>query len=80
MCYASQKITDRGYARHYSLLQKECFHLPPLAEQSRIVNCIDSLYAKGMTTRQISETIEDIYGFETSEGLGVSQSLCKPSN
>lgn len=46
MCYASQKITDRGYARHYSLLQKECFHLPPLAEQSRIVNCIDSLYAK----------------------------------
>ena len=25
------------------------------------------MYAKGMTTRQISETIEDIYGFETSE-------------
>ena len=46
MCYASQKITDRGYARHYSLLQKECFHLPSLAEQSRIVNCIDSLYAQ----------------------------------
>ena len=29
---------------------------------------IISMYAKGMTTRQISETIEDIYGFETSEG------------
>lgn len=28
---------------------------------------IISMYAKGMTTRQISETIEDIYGFETSE-------------
>ena len=28
-----------------------------------------SMYAKGMTTRQISETIEDIYGFETSEGF-----------
>ena len=27
------------------------------------------MYAKGMTTRQISETIEDIYGFETSEGF-----------
>ena len=26
-------------------------------------------YAKGMTTRQISEQIEDIYGFEVSEGL-----------
>ena len=25
--------------------------------------------AKGMTTRQISDTIEDIYGFETSEGF-----------
>ena len=28
-----------------------------------------SMYAKGMTTRQISDTIEDIYGFETSEGF-----------
>ena len=27
------------------------------------------MYAKGMTTRQISETIEDIYGFEVSEGM-----------
>lgn len=27
------------------------------------------MYAKGMTTRQISETIEDIYGFETSESF-----------
>lgn len=25
------------------------------------------MYAKVMTTRQISETIEEIYGFETSE-------------
>ena len=28
-----------------------------------------SMYAKGMTTRQISETIDDIYGFGASEGL-----------
>ena len=27
------------------------------------------MYANGMTTRRISETIEDIYGFETSEGF-----------
>lgn len=27
------------------------------------------MYAKGMTPRQISETIEDIYGFGTSEGF-----------
>lgn len=30
---------------------------------------LTSMYAKGMTTRQISETMEDIYGFEASEGL-----------
>ncbi|MDD3138416.1 MAG: IS256 family transposase [Lachnospiraceae bacterium] len=30
---------------------------------------IISMYAKGMTTRQISETIDDIYGFEASEGF-----------
>ncbi len=30
---------------------------------------IISMYAKGMTTRQISETINDIYGFEASEGF-----------
>ena len=36
---------------------------------SGIEHKIISLYAKGMTTRQISETIEDIYGFEVSEGM-----------
>ena len=30
---------------------------------------IISMYAKGLTTRQISETMEDIYGFGTSEGF-----------
>ena len=29
----------------------------------------EMMEAKGMTTRQISETIEDIYGFEISEGF-----------
>lgn len=36
---------------------------------SGIDDKIISMYAKGMTTRQISETIEDIYGFEVSEGM-----------
>ena len=35
---------------------------------SAIDDKIISMYAKGMTTRQMSETIEDIYGFEVSEG------------
>lgn len=30
---------------------------------------IISMYAKGMTTRQISETIEDIYGFEVMDSI-----------
>lgn len=34
---------------------------------SDIDSKIISMYAKGMTTRQISATIEDIYGFEVSE-------------
>ena len=36
---------------------------------SDIDSKIISMYAKGMTTRQISETIEDIYGFDVSEGI-----------
>ena len=36
---------------------------------SAIDDKIISMYAKGMTTRQISDTIEDIYGFEVSEEM-----------
>ena len=36
---------------------------------SEIDQKIISMYAKGMTTRQISETMMDIYGFEASEGF-----------
>lgn len=44
-----------------------------LPKRQKDISAIDdkiiSIYAKGMTTRQISETIEDIYGFEVSEGM-----------
>lgn len=36
---------------------------------SGIEDKIIAMYAKGLTTRQISDQIEDIYGFEVSEGL-----------
>lgn len=36
---------------------------------SQIDDKIISMYAKGMSTRQISETIEDIYGFDVSEKM-----------
>ena len=44
-----------------------------LPKRQKDISAIDdkiiSMYAKGMTTRQISETIKDIYGFEVSEGM-----------
>lgn len=36
---------------------------------SEIDQKIISMYARGLTTRQISDQIEDIYGFECSEGF-----------
>ena len=36
---------------------------------SEIDQKIISMYAKGMTTRQISDTLMDIYGFDASEGF-----------
>lgn len=36
---------------------------------SGIDDKIIAMYAKGLTTRQISDQIEDIYGFEVSEGM-----------
>ena len=36
---------------------------------SEIEGKIITMYAKGLSTRQISEQIEDIYGFEVSEGM-----------
>ena len=52
--------------------QKESTFNPQIVKKhqkdiSDIDQKIISMYAKGMTTKQISETIEDIYGFETSE-------------
>ena len=44
-----------------------------LPKRKKDISAIDdkiiSMYAKGMTVRQISETIEDIYGFEVGEGM-----------
>lgn len=49
------------------------FNPKVIKERQKDISDIDqkiiSMYAKGMASRQISETIEDIYGFETSEGF-----------
>ena len=42
---ASYKIENRGYSRHFQFLQKEFFPLPPLAEQYRIVQKIETYFS-----------------------------------
>ena len=53
--------------------RKSTFEPQVVKKRQKDISDIDrkiiSMYAKGMTTRQISDTIEDIYGFETSEGF-----------
>ena len=43
MSYAAETLRNRGYARHYSLLKKCYIPLPPLNEQSRIVEMIERI-------------------------------------
>ena len=42
LTYVAYKLRNRGYARHYSLLKSEYIPLPPLEEQQRIVDKINS--------------------------------------
>ena len=53
--------------------RQSSFEPQVLPKRQKDISSIDdkiiAMYAKGMTTRQISETIEDIYGFEVSEGM-----------
>ena len=53
--------------------RKSTFEPQVVKKRQKDISDIDqkiiSMYSKAMTTRQISETIEDIYGFETSEGF-----------
>ena len=53
--------------------RKSTFEPQVVKKRQKDISGIDqkiiSMYAKGMTTRQISDTLEDIYGFEASEGF-----------
>ena len=73
--YKRKRVNSRYGSMEIEVPQdrKSTFEPQVVKKRQKDISDIDqkiiSMYAKGMTTRQISETIEDIYGFETSEGF-----------
>ena len=73
--YKSKRVNSSYGSMDIDVQQdrKSTFEPQIVKKRQKDISDIDqkiiSMYAKGMTTRQISETIEDIYGFETSEGF-----------
>ena len=73
--YKSKRVNSSYGSKDIDVPQdrKSIFEPQIVKKRQKDISDIDqkiiSMYAKGMTTRQISETIEDIYGFETSEGF-----------
>lgn len=73
--YKSKRVNSSYGSMEIDVPQDRCSTFEPqiVKKRQKDISDIDqkiiSMYAKGMTTRQISDTIEDIYGFETSEGF-----------
>lgn len=73
--YKNKRLNSRYGSMEIEVPQdrKSTFEPQVVKKRQKDISDIDqkviSMYAKGMTTRQISETIEDIYGFEASEGF-----------
>lgn len=73
--YKTKRVNSSYGAMEIEVPQDRRSSFEPKVVQKRqkdisgIDSKIISMYAKGMTTRQISETIEDIYGFGVSEGF-----------
>ena len=54
-------IPDLGYRRHYPLFPQYSIPLPPLAEQRRIVNRIESLFNKLDRAKELAQTALDSF-------------------
>ena len=71
--YKTKRVNSSYGAMEIEVPQdrKSTFEPQVVKKRQKDISDIDqkiiSMYAKGMTTRQISETIEDIYGFEISD-------------
>ena len=73
--YKSKQINSSYGSMEIQVPQdrKSTFQPQVVKKRQKDISDIDqkiiSMYAKGMTTRQISDTLQDIYGFEASEGF-----------
>lgn len=73
--YKSKRINSRYGSMDIQVPQdrRSTFEPQIVKKRQKDISDIDqkiiSMYAKGMTTRQISDTLEDIYGFAASEGF-----------
>ena len=73
--YKSKQVNSRYGSMEIQVPQdrKSTFQPQVVKKRQKDISDIDqkiiSMYAKGMTTRQISDTLEEIYGFEASEGF-----------
>ncbi len=73
--YKKKKVNSSYGSMEIAVPQdkKATFEPQVVKKRQKDISDIDqkiiSMYAKGMTTRQISETLDDIYGFEASEGF-----------
>ena len=73
--YKSKRITTNYGDMQIEVPQdrKSTYEPQVVKKRQKDISAIDqkiiSMYAKGMTTRQISDTLMDIYGFEVSEGF-----------
>ena len=73
--YKSKRINTSYGSMEIDVPQdrKSTFEPKVVRKRQKDISDIDqkiiSMYAKGMTTRQISDTLLDIYGFEASEGF-----------
>ena len=76
--YKSKKVNSSYGTMDIQVPQdrKSTFEPQVVRKRQKDISSIDqkiiSMYAKGMITRQISETLEDIYGFEASEGVKIA--------
>ena len=58
-CIRNLNLKSLGYRRHFPILKLEKFQFPPLEEQKRIVEKLDSLFEKIQKIKEIIEEVKE---------------------